>query len=150
MAEVCVEEIVQCPPEIVFDFVATHHFENHSRWDPDVVEMNQTSSGPVRVGATARVVRRQGGRLVEGTARVREYQPPRRAAWEVRFGSFRLDQRAEFISDQGGAATRLRLSINTSAKGPIALILPLLRGRFRTTMMQSLGTIATVLEQKGL
>jgi hypothetical protein len=30
------ERIVQHPPEQVFDFVATRHFENHPRWDPDV------------------------------------------------------------------------------------------------------------------
>ena len=33
------------PPGTVFDFVAAHHFENHPRWDPDVLEMNQTSPG---------------------------------------------------------------------------------------------------------
>jgi hypothetical protein len=147
VAEVSVEEVVQRPPEIVFDFVATHHFENHPRWDPDVVEMIPTSPEPSQVGATARVVRRQGGRLIEGTATVREYQPPLRAAWQVQFGAFWLDQRAEFISHQGGAATRLRLSIGTRAKGPLALIMPLLRGRSRKTMSQSLVRIAALLEQ---
>jgi hypothetical protein len=149
LAEVSVEETVQRPLEAVFDFVATHHFENHPRWDSDVVEMRQTSPGPVQVGTTARVVRRQGDRLVEGTATVREYQPPQRAAWEVRFGSFRLDQQAEFIAERGGAATRLRLSIDTRAKGPLAVILPLFRGRFRKRMALSLRTIATMLEQEG-
>jgi hypothetical protein len=144
---VTVERIVQRPPEVVFDFVATHHFENHPRWDPDLLEMSQTSSGPVGVGTTARVVRRQGRGRVEGTATVREYEPDRRAAWEVRFGPFRLDQRAELIPEQGGAATRLRLSVDTSAEGPIRLLVPFLRGRFRKTMTQSLRTIATLLEQ---
>ncbi len=147
MAVVSVERIVQRPPQVVFDFVATQHFENHPRWDPDLLEMTQTSAGPVRVGTTARVVRRQGRRRVEGTARVVAFEPDRRAAWEVGFGSFRLDQRAEFLSEQGGAATRLRLSIGTRARGPAAMILPLLRGRFRKTMTQSLQTIAALLER---
>jgi hypothetical protein len=30
---VTVERIVQRPPEVVFDFVARHHFENQPRWD---------------------------------------------------------------------------------------------------------------------
>ncbi len=144
---VTVEKIVQRPPEVVFDFVGTHHFENHPRWDPDVLEMTQTSRGPVGPGTTARVVRRQGRGRVEGTATVLEYEPNRRARWDVRFGSFRLDQRAELTPEQGTAATRLRLSIDTSARGPIALLLPLLRGRFRKTMTQSLDTIAALLEQ---
>jgi hypothetical protein len=146
MRVVTVERIVQRPPEVVFDFVARHHFENHPRWDPDLLEMSQTSSGPVGVGTTARVIRRQGRRRVEGTATVMEYEPDRRAAWDVRFGPFRLDQRAEFVPERGGAATRLRLSIDTSARGPIRMIVPLLRGRFRKAMTQSLQTVAALLE----
>ena len=146
MTIVTVERIVQRPPEVVFDFVATHHFENHPRWDPDLLEMSQTSPGPVGVGTTARVVRRQGRGQVEGTATVLDYEPNRQAAWEVCFGPFRLDQRAELIPEQGGAATRLRLSVDTSAEGPIRVIVPLLRGRFRKTMTHSLRNIAALLE----
>jgi uncharacterized protein YndB with AHSA1/START domain len=144
---VTVERIVQRPPEVVFEFVATHHFENHPRWDPDLLEMNQTSAGRVGVGTTARVVRRQGRGHVEGTATVLDYEPDRRAAWAVRFGPFRLNQRAELIPEQGGAATRLRLSVDTSAEGPIRVIVPFLRRRFRRTMTQSLHTIAALLER---
>ena len=149
MTVVTVESIVQRPPEVVFDFVATHHFENHPRWDPDLLQMSQTSPGPVGVGTTARVVRRQGRGQVEGTATVLQYEPDRRAAWAVRFGPFRLDQRAELIPEQRGAATRLRLSVDTSAEGPIRVIVPFLRGRFRKTMTQSLRTIAALLERPG-
>ncbi|HWT22633.1 MAG TPA: SRPBCC family protein [Solirubrobacteraceae bacterium] len=148
MTVVTVEGIVRRPPEVVFDFVARHHFENHPRWDADLLEMTQTSAGPVGVGTTARVVRRQGRGRVEGTATVVDYEPDRRAAWDVRFGPFRLNQRAELVPEQRGAATRLRLSIDTSAQGPIRIFVPLLRGRFRTTMTQSLRTIAALLEQE--
>jgi hypothetical protein len=143
-----VERIVQRPPQVVFDFVARRHFENHPRWDADVLEMSQTSPGPVGVGTTARIVRRQGRGRVEGVATVVEYEPDRRAAWDVRFGAFRLDQRVELIPEQGGAATRVRLSIETSAQGPVRIIVPLLRGRFRKTMTQSLRTIAALLGQE--
>ena len=148
MTPVTVDRIVQRPPAVVFDFVAAHHFENHPRWDPDLLEMRQTSPGPVGVGATAHIVRRQGRRRVDGTATVVEYEPDRRAAWEVRFGAFELDQRAELLPEQAGAATRLRLSIETRARGPLRVIVPLLRGRFRKTMTQSLATIAALLEQE--
>jgi hypothetical protein len=144
---VTVERIVQRSPGVVFDFVATRHFDNHPRWDPDLIEMSQTSPGPVDVGTTARVVRRQGPGRVEGTATVVAYEPDRHAAC-VRFGAFRLRQRVELIPDQGGAATRLRLSVDTTAEGPVRIIVPLLRGRFRKTMTQSLRTIAALLEDE--
>jgi hypothetical protein len=148
MTVVSVESIVQRPPEVVFDFVARHHFENHPRWDPDLVEMRQTSRGPMGIGTTARVVRRQGRRRVEGIATVHAYEPDRVAAWDVRFGPLQLDQRAELIPERGGAATRLRLCIDTTAHGPLRVILPLLRARFRKTITQSLRTIAALLDEQ--
>jgi hypothetical protein len=146
MTVVSMERVIERPPSAVFDFVATHHFENHPKWDPDVLEMRQTSPGDVRTGTTAQVVRRQGSRRVEGTATVTEYVPDRSAAWDVRFGSFLLKQQAEVIPERSGEATRLRLIIQTRARGPMRLLVPLLRGRFRKTMEQSLATIADLLE----
>ncbi len=141
-----VEGVVHAPPADVFDHVATHHFENHPKWDPDVVEMRQTSPGPVGLGTTASVVRRQGKRRVEGTATVTAYHPVRSAAWQVDFGQFRLQQEVQLVPEEGGAATRLSLGIVTTAHGPIGLLLPLLRRRFRATMERSLATIAALVE----
>ena len=146
MTVVRAEKLLRSPPKTVFDFVAAHHFENHPRWDPDVLEMHQTSSGTVGVGTKAHIVRRQGNRRVEGTATVTEYQPDQSAAWDVQFGPFLLHQRVELTPDQGGAATRLRLSIETRAQGPVRFMIPLLRSRFRKTIEQSLTRIASFLE----
>ncbi len=145
MTVVRAERIVRRPPEEVFDFVATRHFQNHPRWDPDLLQMRQTSSGPVGPGTTAHVVRRQGRRRVEGAATVTHYEPCRRAAWEVRFEAFALHQAVDLLPEQGGAATRLRLSIEARATGPIRFLLPLLRGRFRRTMTRSLATIESMI-----
>jgi hypothetical protein len=142
-----VETVVQCAPDRVFDFVATRHFENHPRWDPDVVEMTQQSPGTVEVGTAARVIRRQGRGRAEGIATVVEFQPTRRAAWDARFGSFRLHQEAEFLPEAGGSATRLRVRITTTAQGPVGLLLPLMRSRFGKTMSESLRRIAALVEE---
>jgi hypothetical protein len=144
------ERIVHRPPREVFDFVATRHFENHPRWDPDLLQMRQTSPGPVGRGTTAQVVRRQGRRRVEGAATVTHYEPCRRATWEVRFGAFTLHQAVDLLPEQGGAATRLRLSIDARATGPVKLLLPLLRGRFRRTMARSLATIESMIGRGNL
>jgi hypothetical protein len=141
-----VEKVLRCPPQTVFDFVATHHFENHPKWDPDVLEMRQTSPGTLGVGTKADLVRRQGSRRISGTATVTEFEPDQSAAWDVQFGPFLLHQRVELAPEHGGAATRLRLSIETRASGPLKLIVPLLRSRFRRTMEQSVATIASLLE----
>ena len=72
----------------------------------------------------------------------------RRGLVDAPTAPFCLHQRGEFLPEQQGAATRLRLSIDTRAHGPIRMIVPLLRGRFRKTMTQSLRTIAAMLEQQ--
>jgi hypothetical protein len=54
MAVISVERVIARPPRTVFDFVATHHFQNHPKWDPDVLEMTQTSPGAVGTGTTAK------------------------------------------------------------------------------------------------
>ena len=146
MSTVTVDTIVDRPPTEVFRFVATDHFENHPRWDPDVIEMHQTSPGPVRVGTTASVVRRQGRGRLEGAVTVVAYDPDRVAAWDVSFGRFRLLQRSEFAAENDGTATRLRLTIETRASGPMRLLVPLLRTRFRRTMNTSLNAIRELVE----
>jgi hypothetical protein len=146
MTVVRAERIVQHPADQVFDFVATRHFENHPRWDPDLLDMRQTSPGPVGPGTTALIVRRRGRGRVEGIATVTEYEPCRRAAWDVHFGTFALRQAVDLSPERGGAATRLRLSIEPHAKSPLNLLLPLLRGRFRKTMTRSLATIDALID----
>ena len=141
-----VERTVHAPPAEVFDHVAAHHFENHPRWDPDVLEMRQTSPGPVGVGTTASVVRRQGNRRVQGTATVTAYEPMRSAAWQVDFGQFELKQDVELVPEEAGAATRLILSIESTAHGPLRFLLPLMRRRFRRTMERSVAAIAALIE----
>ena len=149
MSAVTVDTIIDRPPDEVFRFVATDHFENHPKWDPDVVEMHQTSPGSVRVGTTGTVLRRRGRSQVTGAVTVVAYEPNRAAAWEVTFGSFRLLQRSEFAPADDGRATRLKLTIETHASGLMRLLVPLLRPRFRQTMNNSLEAIRQAVEGAG-
>ena len=135
-----VEQLIQKPPADVFRFVGTRHFQNHPKWDPAITEMKPTSAEPMAKGATAHLTRNDRGKRVEGTMMVTEYEPDRVFAAVSRFGPFELHQRA--VCDPApGDGTRLQLTINTRARGPLRLLLPLLRSRFRQTMATSLQTI---------
>jgi hypothetical protein len=144
--KIAAEERIERSQAEVFRFVASDHFVNHPRWDPDLLEMAQTSSGPMAMGTTARVVRRQGRRKIEGIAEVTAYEPDRLACWDVRFGSFHLVQRADFIA-LSPAATRLRLTIETHARGLLGLALPLMRRRFEANVRGSLRRIRGLVEE---
>jgi Polyketide cyclase / dehydrase and lipid transport len=133
-------QVIERRPQAVFRFVATDHFQNHPKWDRAIEQMTPTAPGPMAKGATARLVRRDRGKVMEGILTVTEYQPVRAFAAVSRFGPFTLWQRASLEPVPGGA-TRLHLAIDTAATGPIRLLLPLLKPQFRKTMAASLLTI---------
>jgi hypothetical protein len=140
------EEQIERRPEEVFRFVATNHFRNHPKWDPSITEMTPISAGPMRVEATAWLVRNHRGKRVEGTLEVTEYEPERLFAAVSRFGPLTLHQQAT-CEPLGSGRTRLHLRIDTDARGPLKLLLRLMRTRFRKTMATSLLTIKRCVEQ---
>jgi hypothetical protein len=115
------------------------------KWDPAVTAITQTSPGPMGVGTTARLVRTDRGRRVEGTMEVTEYESDRSFTEVSRFGPFTLHARAT-LAPVAAASTRLELVIDTHARGAIRLLLPLMKGTFRKTMARSLRTIKDQLE----
>ncbi|MGD2083595.1 MAG: SRPBCC family protein [Chromatiales bacterium] len=76
------ETFVRRPVELVFDFVASRFFDNYPRWSPEVVELTQTSPGPVRVGTTGRQARIDKGVRTESHFRVAELVPPARLVFQ--------------------------------------------------------------------
>ena len=129
--------------------MATDHFESHPKWDPAVTSITKTSPGPMGVGTTARLVRTDRGRRVEGSMEVTEYQPISSFTEVSRFGPFTLHARATF-EPVASASTRLELVIDTHARGAIRLLLPLMRGTFRMTMARSLRIIKEEVEATAL
>ncbi len=141
------EEDIDAAPSDVFRFVATEHFDNHPRWDPSVVEMTPTSPGPMHQGATARLVRSEGGRRTEGFVTVTEYRPDDHFAAVVEMAPFRLEQQVRCSPGTAGG-THLLLMIDTRAKTPLNLLLPLLRPRFEKTMRDSVRSIKRHVEER--
>jgi hypothetical protein len=138
-------QVIERPPTQVFRFVATEHFQNHPKWDPAVTSITQTSPGPMGVGTTARLVRTDRGRQLQGSVEVTEYQPVSSFTEVSRFGPFTLHARAT-LAPVAPASTRLELMIDTHARGVIRLLLPLMKGTFRKTMARSLRIIKQQVE----
>ena len=70
--------LINRPTEAVYRFVSEDFFKNYRRWSPEVVQLEQTSAGPVRTGTTGRQVRRDSGFRSESVFRVTECVPLRR------------------------------------------------------------------------
>jgi hypothetical protein len=65
------------PIETVYRFVSEDFFENYPRWSPEVIRLEQTSEGPVRIGTTGWQIRRDRGVRNEASFRVSECTPLR-------------------------------------------------------------------------
>ena len=74
--------------EDVYQFVAVDFFRNYRKWSPEVSELEQITSGAMRVGVTGRQVRFDQGYRSEATFRVTRMTPGR----ELRFASLTMPE----------------------------------------------------------
>jgi len=95
--------------EDVYQFVATDFFENYPKWSPEVRELEQLSTGHMRVGVIGRQVRSDGGYCTEARFQVTHMTP----LLELRFASrtkphFNVRYRFEAVASD----TRLTFNFN--------------------------------------
>jgi hypothetical protein len=98
-------EVIDRPPDVVFQFIAVEHVQNHPRWDPKM-ELEQVSDGPLGVGTIVRRRHTHAGSLTEGTMECVEFDPPRALGWLIRDGALEMHARTTF-EPQGLDGTRL-------------------------------------------
>jgi Polyketide cyclase / dehydrase and lipid transport len=138
-----VEARIMRPPGRLFDFIARDHWQNHPRWDPNVLEIIPLQHGPIRAGSRARV-RRKPGRS-DQPLEVLEFEPDARWVSRTQIGPFSLTMTA-LIEPADQATSRLTLLADTRAQGAARLLLPLLAPVFRRQMRASLGRIKQTVE----
>ena len=66
--------------EEAFAVIGTHMYDNHPRWEREVVEIRPLTPGPVGVGSRAIMVRQEFGRRSEVEYEITEFDPGRRIA----------------------------------------------------------------------
>ena len=140
-----VEEVIQRPPGVVFDFVGRDHWRNHPRWDPDVIEMTPVAAGPIGLGSRARVRRRGGGDQNDEILEVTAFEPNARWAGRSQIGPLSLEMTA-LIEPAGAGGSLLKLVGDTQARSPIRYVLPVLAIVFRRRMRKSLRRIKQMIE----
>ena len=112
------------PPEAVFDIIGTHVYENHPKWESEVVEIRPLTKPPVGVGSRAVMVRREYGRTSEVTYEVTEFDQDRRIAF--RHISTQMAFEITFVLEPAGAGgSDLSVQIRAQPKGAFRLMTPL-------------------------
>lgn len=88
-------QVIDRPLADVFHFLADDHVRNHPRWDADI-ELEQQTSGPIRVGTIIHRRNHRSGIPVEGTMEVVEYEPNQSIAMTIHDGPVEMYARTTF------------------------------------------------------
>ena len=138
MIEFTNQIVVERPVDEVFGFVA--NFENVPTWNYYVLEVRQTSPGPVGVGATYHQVRKADAQ----DFRIMAFNANRQVAVETIPPSMPAFER-RLTFEVAGAGTRIVDEWKLDTGRP-ALVERLGAGRIRSAVLENLGKLKVLLE----
>jgi hypothetical protein len=89
----------------IFRYLGDEFFENYPKWSPEVIELEQITDGPVKLGTMARQVRIDQGRRTETRFTINSYEPGKRLGFTGVSDPFRCVYELEEI--EPGKSARL-------------------------------------------
>lgn len=122
MTKIEASVVIDRPVEEVWKFMSD--FSNTPKWSPDIVEMKQTSTGPLGVGSTLLI--KHPKQSVKG--RVTDYEPNRGFIFEVASGPAR-GTKVGYSMERIEQNTRLAYTFDFKLEGLYRLVGPFLTGR---------------------
>ena len=105
-----VSQVIDRPPDVVFDFIAVNHVRNHPRWDTKM-ELEQLSEGPIGVGTVVRRRHTRAGYPIEGTMECVEFDPPRAIAFAIHDGPVEMHGR-QAVEPHGDGGSTLTITVD--------------------------------------
>ena len=121
MSKVSGEILIERPVEEVFDYVADQR--NEPIYNPQMLQSEKITDGPIGVGTRFRAVAKSGRRPVEMLIEVTEFQRPRRLGSRTTMSSVGVD--GELTFEPVAGATRMSWSWKVSPRGSLRLLGPL-------------------------
>ncbi len=135
--------LIDRPLDMVFGFLT--RIENYPSWQPGIREAQQLSPGSVGVGTDLRIVFvGPGNQPMEARARVTEYDPGRRFAYETTSGPAKIRGFYQFRSD--GQRTHADIRTEVQLTGGLRLVEGLVAGQIEEEFRASLLRLKRVLE----
>lgn len=136
---------VRRSPAAVFDVIGTHVYENHPRWESEVVEIRRLTDGPVGVGSRAIMVRQEYGRRREAPYEVTEFIPDRTIAFQHLDGPMTFEI-AFVLEPAGPAETDLTVKVRAQPKGAFRLLTPFIARTLPKTSERITGQMVELIE----
>jgi hypothetical protein len=136
---------VQRPADVTFDVIGTHVYENHPRWEPEVLEIRPLQDGPVRVGSRAVMVRKAFPRPREVEYSVTELVPGRRIAFDHPDAAMHFRLSFEVVP-AGADACDVHVHVEAEPHGPLRVLTPMMRRAFPGRSARISAQMARVVE----
>lgn len=135
---------IPVPADRVFALVSS--LADLPRWQAGIRSAEQTSAGPMGVGATAIVVRELMGQRIEAPLTVTAYEPPHLLALSSEVSTVRADAAIEVVP-RDASSSRVTFSMEINASGLTAFMEPMIAAAAERDLAASLERLATVLAQ---
>ena len=132
--------MIEKPVEEVWNFL-TDLTNNGPKFQPGLIEMRQTSSGPVGVGTTFQSKRTNGTFLF----RITEYEPNRRLTIEFTSGAISGSRYVSNLENMGGK-TKLTLTAEPKLGGFYRLLGPFVIRNIKKENETALNNLKRILE----
>jgi uncharacterized protein YndB with AHSA1/START domain len=141
---ISVEKSVQINRPIAEVFAYATDISKNAEWSADVVRAEQTSAGPVGVGATSILVQKFMGKEMKNEAKVTVYDPPHRFGFKTTSGPVQFEGTQTFEEAEGG--TRMTFSMQGEAGGFFKVAEGLLAREVEKSFERDLKTLKAKLE----
>ena len=116
---------IRRPADHVFDVIGTHLFENHPRWEREVIAIRPITEGPVRVGSRAVMVREEYGRRSESVYEITAFEQGRRLTARHVDGPMDFELTFE-VAPVDAMTSELTLTVKMAFRGRFRILSPLL------------------------
>ena len=134
--------VINCPPDKVFAYLAD--IARGPEWQAELLEAQQTSSGPVGLGTTIREVRRLLGRNLETAFTITEYEPDFRLGFESTSGP--IPMRGHYSLEGTGDGTKVTLAVEAELTGVFKMTEPLVVHTAKRQMAADIARLKEILE----
>jgi hypothetical protein len=133
---------IRCPVEKAFAY--TTDAKNWPTWQSIIVEAEQTSQGPVNLGATFKGVTRMMGLSMKWTAKTTDYESNSGWGKSIDSGSITLRERMTYVPGEGGIS--FTIAYDMKVGGLFRLFSPMIVGTMRKETRKSLTHLKSILE----
>lgn len=113
------------PASEVFDVIGTRMYENHPKWEEEVVAIRPVTAGPIGLGSRAVMVRQDGRRRSEQVYEITEFDPGRRITATHPDGPLAFELTFD-LAPAGAAATDLTVRVQMAGRGAMRLLNPMI------------------------